>query len=95
MNAPLANINPNFQDEEIVFEDGDLLLKTPFKLFISGQSGSGKSRICQKILSCELYDKKAEQVILCVPKNCGHLLSETFEDYRKAYPGIKIHEVML
>ena len=31
----LQHINPNYQDQEILFNDGDLLLKSPFKLFIS------------------------------------------------------------
>ena len=65
----LQDLNPNLQNQQVFFDEKNLLLKTPFKLYISGQSGCGKSFLCQKILSEKLYDKPASRVTLCLPKN--------------------------
>ena len=54
--------------------------------------GSGKSNLCQQILSAKLFDKPASQVILCLPKNSSHLLKETIQEYREVCKGILIHE---
>lgn len=92
MTTTLHQLIPNLQGQEVDFSDKDLVLKTPFKLSISGQSGSGKTHLCQRILSEKLYDVPASQIILCLPKNSNHLLQETIQDYRSACEEILVHE---
>ena len=85
----------SIQNHNFVFNDKDMKLQTPFKLLISGPSGCGKSYLTQQIIQNNYFDKEMSEVILCVPKNSLHLLSESLSMYRTCCPKIQIFEGLI